>query len=113
MDVTQWFGPIGNPKYIGYYESYPFEADDPNNSRMAYWDGRDWLDALDGKPLIYQSRMWRGMVECKVSPDDLVVHMTDGSPCWCNPRIDEEHGLVIHNSLAGTEAYEAGERKPS
>lgn len=110
MEVTQWFGPFSGPKYIGYYESYPFEADGPNNASMSYWDGDEWLDVIDGKPLIFQTRMWRGMVECKAVLDDL--HRTDGSPCWCNPTIDGESGLVVHNSMDGRESYETGERKP-
>lgn len=31
--------------------------------------------------------------------------------CWCRPVDDE--GVLVHKSLDGREAYEAGDRKPS
>ena len=44
--------------------------------------------------------------------DDLKDHVTDGSPCWCNPEIDK-YGVVVYNSMDGREQFETGERKPS
>jgi len=43
--------------------------------------------------------------------NDLREHVTDGSECWCNPTHDDEHLLVIHNSMDERETYEEG-RKP-
>jgi len=44
--------------------------------------------------------------------DDLKLHETEGNPCWCTPRVEENGQLIIHNSLDGREAYETGKRKP-
>lgn len=45
--------------------------------------------------------------------NDFREHETDGRDCWCGPRIDDEDGIVVHNSLDGREHYETGERKPN
>lgn len=42
---------------------------------------------------------------------DLREHVTDGSPCWCDPK--DEDGIVTHNALDEREKFETGERKPS
>ena len=42
--------------------------------------------------------------------NDLREHITDGD-CWCDPTIDEEYFIVIHNSMDERETYEEG-RKP-
>ena len=42
---------------------------------------------------------------------DTAKHQLEGIECWCSPEIDEEHGLVIHNSYDQRETYEQG-RKP-
>lgn len=44
--------------------------------------------------------------------NDLREHETDGKPCWCNPRIEEDGMLIVHNSMDKREEYEQG-RKPS
>lgn len=33
--------------------------------------------------------------------------------CWCRPEVDDDHSLVIHNSMDRREDYETGERKAS
>ena len=42
---------------------------------------------------------------------DLRDHDTD-KPCWCK-AIEDENGVVVHNSMDGREKFETGERKPS
>ncbi len=44
---------------------------------------------------------------------DLREHDTYGRTCWCNPKYDQEHGLIVHNSADGREDFETGKRKPS
>ena len=44
--------------------------------------------------------------------NDLREHTTSGAECWCDPEIDEEDNLVIHNSADERESYEQG-RKPN
>jgi len=41
---------------------------------------------------------------------DLREHVTDGDECWCNPTIDEEDDIVIHNAADERELFETGER---
>ena len=41
---------------------------------------------------------------------DLREHETDGKDCWCNPRIEEDGQLIIHNSMDEREAYEEGRK---
>ena len=43
--------------------------------------------------------------------NDLRDHVVEGKTCWCDPEYDEEHDVLIHNSLDGREDYETGERK--
>ena len=43
--------------------------------------------------------------------NDLRDHIVEGRDCWCHPEYDEEHDLLIHNSLDGREKYETGELK--
>ena len=44
---------------------------------------------------------------------DLREHVAEeGEECWCKPHVEEDTGLVIHNSADGREAYEIGSRKP-
>ena len=40
--------------------------------------------------------------------NDLREHVLDGVTCWCRPELDEECGLVIHNSMDRREEYEDG-----
>jgi len=40
--------------------------------------------------------------------NDLRDHIVEGRDCWCHPEYDEEHDLLIHNSLDGREKYETG-----
>lgn len=42
--------------------------------------------------------------------NDLREHITTGTECWCNPEIDEEYNLVIHNSADERESYEQGRK---
>jgi len=44
--------------------------------------------------------------------EDIREHKTT-KDCWCNPEIEEEYGLVIHNAADEREKFESGERKPS
>jgi hypothetical protein len=44
--------------------------------------------------------------------NDIKPHNTDDGECWCNPTIDEEDNLVIHNAMDQREQYEEG-RLPS
>lgn len=34
-------------------------------------------------------------------PDDLLDHDTQSLECWCDPRIDEVEGLIVHNAFDG------------
>lgn len=43
--------------------------------------------------------------------NDLREHVVDGPDCWCKPQWDEEHDILIHNSLDQREKYETGELK--
>lgn len=43
--------------------------------------------------------------------NDLREHSTD-KPCWCRPK-EDEHGVIVHNSMDGREKFETGERKLS
>ena len=43
--------------------------------------------------------------------NDLRDHIVEGRDCWCHPEYDEEHNVLIHNSLDGREKYETGELK--
>lgn len=45
--------------------------------------------------------------------NDTSEHKLDGADCWCNPTIDEEDHLVIHNAADEREMFEIGERLPS
>ncbi len=40
--------------------------------------------------------------------DDWKEHETDGDDCWCNPRIEEDGKLIVHNSMDERESYEEG-----
>jgi len=44
---------------------------------------------------------------------DLRDHETDGKPCWCKPKIENDGMLVVHHSMDEREKYETGERKPN
>jgi hypothetical protein len=45
--------------------------------------------------------------------NDLRDHSCDVEiPCWCRP-IENEDGVIVHNSMDQRELYETGERKPS
>ena len=37
--------------------------------------------------------------------DDLKPHIM-GADCWCNPRVEENGELIIHNSLDRREVFE-------
>lgn len=43
--------------------------------------------------------------------NDLREHVVEGPHCWCQPQWDEEHDILIHNSLDQREKYESGELK--
>ena len=45
--------------------------------------------------------------------NDLKSHVTVGRQCWCNPKLEEDGALIIHNSADGREKFETGERKRS
>ena len=45
--------------------------------------------------------------------NDLRKHITVGRTCWCNPTVEEDGALIIHNSADGREKFETGERKKS
>lgn len=48
-----------------------------------------------------------------VPRDDLREHSIDrDKPCWCHPE-EDEHGIIVHNSMDGREKFETGERKMS
>lgn len=38
--------------------------------------------------------------------NDLIDHNTDSCECACNPTIDVENGLIIHDSLDRREVFE-------
>jgi hypothetical protein len=40
---------------------------------------------------------------------DLREHTTD-EKCWCNPSVDDDDLLVIHNSMDERESYEQGRK---
>lgn len=42
---------------------------------------------------------------------DLHPHILSVSRCWCHPELDDEEGVVTHNSADGREGYETGARK--
>lgn len=44
--------------------------------------------------------------------NDLREHQVDGGDCWCHP-VEDEDGVIVHNSMDGREKFETGERKPS
>lgn len=43
--------------------------------------------------------------------NDLREHVVEGPDCWCKPQWDEEHDILIHNSLDQRDKYETGELK--
>ena len=48
-----------------------------------------------------------------VPHDDLREHITCSvRTCWCRP-VENDDGVIVHNSMDGREAFETGERKPS
>lgn len=48
-----------------------------------------------------------------IPTNDLREHSTDSAvPCWCRP-VENDDGVIVHNSMDGREAFETGERKPS
>lgn len=44
--------------------------------------------------------------------DDLREH-EETADCWCEPELDHERMIAVHNSADNREAFETGERKPS
>ena len=38
--------------------------------------------------------------------NDLIPHNTESNDCVCNPTIDVENGIVIHDSMDRREAFE-------
>ena len=38
--------------------------------------------------------------------NDFREHDTGGKNCWCHPKIDDEHSLVIHNAMDKREQIE-------
>lgn len=38
--------------------------------------------------------------------NDLREHQTEGESCWCQPRIEEDGKLIIHNALDQRERSE-------
>lgn len=48
-----------------------------------------------------------------VPRDDYREHVVDrDKPCWCRP-VENDDGVIVHNSMDGREAFETGERKLS
>jgi hypothetical protein len=45
-----------------------------------------------------------------VPRNDLVEHYLSPK-CWCNPEVDHDDGIVIHNALDGRDKLESGEEK--
>lgn len=52
------------------------------------------------------------LVQHVVPVEDMYEHELMPT-CWCNPSIDSDDYLAIHNSADQREAFERGERKPS
>lgn len=46
-----------------------------------------------------------------IPSNDLREHDTD-IRCWCRP-VEDDEGVIVHNSMDGREKYETGMRKPS
>lgn len=45
--------------------------------------------------------------------EDLREHIIDDDQqCWCNP-VEDDNGVIVHNSMDGREAFEQGKRKLS
>jgi hypothetical protein len=44
--------------------------------------------------------------------DDLKEH-SESADCWCQPKVDEEINLIVHNSADNREAFEEKQRMPS
>lgn len=42
--------------------------------------------------------------------NDLREHAISSS-CWCNPDIEDDGDMIVHNSMDGREHYETGERR--
>lgn len=42
---------------------------------------------------------------------DIKPHVINGSACWCEPYIDTDHDLAIHNAADGREFFEEEERE--
>jgi len=48
-----------------------------------------------------------------VPTNDLREHSTDSSiHCWCQP-VEDDEGVIVHNSMDEREQFETGIRKPS
>ena len=48
-----------------------------------------------------------------VPVNDLREHVIEPDvTCWCQPTLDEEDNIWVHNSMDGREDYESGARKP-
>ena len=45
--------------------------------------------------------------------EDIRDHEVGNTGCWCDPDVDDEFKLVVHNSADGREKFESGERRPS
>lgn len=44
-----------------------------------------------------------------IPTEDIRDHTLRGD-CWCDPRLDYEYWIAIHNSADGREQFETGER---
>ncbi len=45
--------------------------------------------------------------------NDLYKHDTlGGQECWCEPEVEHDGMLIVHNSADRREDYESGRRKP-
>ncbi len=61
-------------------------------------------------------RDWGGGLPTQIYPEaDLREHVTEGTDCWCSPRVEDNGGeqIIIHNSADQREKFETGERKRS
>lgn len=49
-----------------------------------------------------------------VPVNDLREHsLAPDGHCWCNPRVECDGSVYVHNSADGREDYEEGRRKPN
>lgn len=42
---------------------------------------------------------------------DFRDHILEGLKCWCKPKLADEGGVILHNSMDGREKHECGAKK--